>query len=157
MKISKVISGGQTGADQAGLFAARESNIATGGWAPKGWRTDDGSSPWLADYGLEEHSSSAYPPRTRTNVSQSDLTLIFGNSSSPGCTLTKRCCNELNKPFELIKHFSGSEMDKIILRLDSLPDNLTINIAGNREKSLPGIGEKTKMFLKMLFDRAQSI
>ena len=34
-KIMKVISGGQTGADQAGLAAAKKLNIATGGTAPK--------------------------------------------------------------------------------------------------------------------------
>ena len=35
----KVISGGQTGADQAGLVAARRFGIPTGGWMPRGWKT----------------------------------------------------------------------------------------------------------------------
>jgi Circularly permutated YpsA SLOG family len=50
--IELVISGGQTGADQAGLRAARASGIRCGGMAPKGWLTEAGPAPWLADYGL---------------------------------------------------------------------------------------------------------
>ena len=52
--ITKVISGGQTGADRAGLFAARKFAIETGGYAPRGWLTESGTAPWLADYGLTE-------------------------------------------------------------------------------------------------------
>ena len=48
-----VISGGQTGVDQAALRAARSCGIPTGGWAPRGWLTEDGPAPWLADYGLK--------------------------------------------------------------------------------------------------------
>ena len=50
--IGKIISGGQTGVDQAALRAAKACGIPTGGWAPKGWRTEDGPAPWLADLGL---------------------------------------------------------------------------------------------------------
>src|SRR5262249_6057013 len=41
--IGKVISGGQTGVDQVALRAAKACGIPTGGWAPKGWRTEDGA------------------------------------------------------------------------------------------------------------------
>ncbi len=34
--IERILTGGQTGADQAALRAARAAGIATGGWAPKG-------------------------------------------------------------------------------------------------------------------------
>ena len=40
----KVISGGQTGADQAGLVAAARFAIPTGGWMPHGFETAEGSS-----------------------------------------------------------------------------------------------------------------
>jgi hypothetical protein len=35
--IELVISGGQSGVDQAGLRAARTAGIMTGGTAPRGW------------------------------------------------------------------------------------------------------------------------
>jgi len=40
--ISKIISGGQTGADQAALDAAIKLGIPHGGWIPKGRLTEDG-------------------------------------------------------------------------------------------------------------------
>jgi hypothetical protein len=52
--IERVISGGQTGADQGGLRAAQACGIPTGGWAPRGWLTEAGPAPWLADWGLVE-------------------------------------------------------------------------------------------------------
>ena len=45
--LSFVISGGQTGVDQAALRAARTAGIPTGGFAPLGWSTEDGPAPWL--------------------------------------------------------------------------------------------------------------
>ena len=74
----QVISGGQTGADLGGLIAARAFSLRTGGWMPMGFLTLDGPQPDLAKlYGLQEHSSASYPPRTRRNVQQSDATIRF--------------------------------------------------------------------------------
>jgi uncharacterized membrane protein YfcA len=36
------------GADQAALRAARADGVLTGGFAPQGWLTEDGPTPWLA-------------------------------------------------------------------------------------------------------------
>jgi hypothetical protein len=43
--IKKIISGGQTGADQAALDVAIESGIPHGGWIPKGRKTENGVLP----------------------------------------------------------------------------------------------------------------
>ena len=42
MLISKIISGGQTGADRAALDVAIEFGIPHGGWIPKGRKTERG-------------------------------------------------------------------------------------------------------------------
>jgi hypothetical protein len=34
--------------------AARACGIPTGRWAPRGWLTEAGPAPWLADWGLVE-------------------------------------------------------------------------------------------------------
>ena len=53
--VRKIISGGQTGADQAGLAVAKRLGIPTGGFVPKGFLTEAGPRPDLAaEYGLEE-------------------------------------------------------------------------------------------------------
>ena len=45
--LQKVVSGGQTGADRAGLKAACILGIETGGWAPTGFATANGNDPTL--------------------------------------------------------------------------------------------------------------
>jgi len=45
MILKKIISGGQTGADQAGLDAAIEYGLPHGGWIPKGRLTESGTLP----------------------------------------------------------------------------------------------------------------
>ena len=43
--IRKVISGGQTGVDRAGLDTAREAGLPIGGYCAKGRLTEDGTIP----------------------------------------------------------------------------------------------------------------
>ncbi|GAB3715836.1 putative molybdenum carrier protein [Spirosoma flavus] len=96
--IQRIISGGQTGIDQLGLEVARSLGISTGGVAPKGYLTENGSDERLRDYGLTEHTSTKYPPRTRANVVQSDGTVIFGNVAG-GTKLTLDTCVQEGKPY----------------------------------------------------------
>lgn len=103
LKLKKVLSGGQQGADKAGLVAALALKLETGGTAPKGWRIcnpdgTDGSDPSLAEFGLIEHSSRQYPPRTVQNVKDADGTAWFGFSDSPGGKLTLSTAEKYGKP-----------------------------------------------------------
>ena len=151
-KTTKVISGGQTGGDRGGLDAAKDCHIETGGTAPKGYRIDGGYDLSLRDYGLVEHHLREYPPRTECNVKDSDVTIIFGDDMSPGCKLTKRLCRKHGKNFLLVRDFSKAEFLNAFKALnEQFKDNIVINIAGNRESSKPGIENKTRMFLVVLF------
>jgi len=89
--VDKVISGGQDGADLAGLMTARLLGIPTGGHMPKDFRTRSGSKPeYRKRYKMEEHGSTEYPPRTQANVANSDGTIRLATSfKTPGerCTL----------------------------------------------------------------------
>jgi hypothetical protein len=59
--VQRIISGGQTGADQAGLEAAERLGIPTGGFMPKGFHTETGPRPVLAArYGLVETATEDY-------------------------------------------------------------------------------------------------
>jgi hypothetical protein len=73
--IEKNMSGGQTGADQAGLYVAIELGISHGGWIPKGRKTEEGPLP--AKYNLKEMGTTSYPKRTDKNILDSDGTVIF--------------------------------------------------------------------------------
>lgn len=131
MEIIKIISGGQTGVDRIGLEVAKELNIPTGGTVPNGFLTENGSDLSLGDFGMIEHSSPKYPPRTRCNVKKSDGTVYFTvNENSNGFKLTKKMCVKYNKPFVV---------NPKPLELKSFIENENINIlniAGNRGSKL---------------------
>jgi hypothetical protein len=63
--LTEVVSGGQTGADQAGWRAVRAFGIATGGWTALEFRTEEGARPKFAEqYGAVEMATTSYPART---------------------------------------------------------------------------------------------
>lgn len=152
----KIISGGQTGADQGALTAGRLLGLETGGMAPKGWRTQAGPNPGLAAYGLVESSRSDYPTRTLYNVLDSDGTLIFGSLHSAGCRLTQRCCRKGPRPWYHVHWTPGQDAppDEVVVqvRLWLQQYNIRVlNVAGNREESAPGIAQQTALFLCRVF------
>ena len=150
--ITKIISGGQTGADQGALEAAARLGLATGGMMPQGWRTEAGPRPDLAAlYSLQEHSSPRYALRTQNNILMSDATLLLGNITSKGSAMTKHCVDQYKKPFYHYPWFHP-------LDLPQFPDRNfeawlvankveVLNVAGNRESQNQGIFYATKCFL----------
>ncbi|OPL15419.1 MAG: hypothetical protein AVO38_10530 [delta proteobacterium ML8_D] len=80
--VKKIISGGQTGADQAALDIAIKLGISHGGWIPKGRLTENGR---LDDaYRLKEMDTASYNKRTEQNVIDSDGTLIISHGTLTG-------------------------------------------------------------------------
>jgi hypothetical protein len=147
MSLTLVISGGQTGADQAGLRAAKALGFKTGGYAPKEFMTEEGPAPWLADYGLVEHSDLDYHARTELNVLVSDGTVVFGYRSQ-GSNLTERICQENGKPCLWLKDYAKDKNVIMKFRLWVARNDIkTINIAGNRESRTRGIGKSVERFL----------
>ena len=73
--LRKIISGGQTGADCAGLDFAIEVGLEHGGFVPRGRRAEDGRIP--GQYHLTELSSISYAVRTKRNVREADGTVVF--------------------------------------------------------------------------------
>src|SRR5262249_19387201 len=106
--LEKVISGGQTGADQGALRSAKKAGIATGGWMPKGFLTEDGPRPEFAEwFGMQEHWSPRYPPRTEMNVADSDVTLWFGVGDSAGYWCTAHACRRHERRLWNVGPFNG--------------------------------------------------
>lgn len=152
--ITKVISGGQTGADQAGLRAAKQLGIATGGWVPKGCRTDDGPAPWLVtEFGCQEHPDSQYAPRTVANVRVADGTLWFGDDTSPGGRLTCGTASGDQRPLLKIGRLSLQTLVPVDIIRGWLAHYQikTLNVAGNRESTMPGIGAAVESLLREVF------
>lgn len=152
MVLEKVISGGQTGADRAGLIAARANGIKTGGWMPQGFLANDGTHPEFAErYGIVEMHSKRYPPRTAMNVKESDGTLRFAtNWDSPGEVLTLRLCTEYGKPHLDISP-NGQLAPADVARWIAENNIRVLNVAGNAEQTSPGIQEFVVEFLEAVF------
>jgi len=139
--IHTIISGGQYGADQAGLRVAIDLGLKTGGMVPKGWKTKFGPRPQLQKLGLIEHPSSvSYVPRTKWNVKHSDATIRFAfNYNSAGEICTYKAIKQYNKPYfdiDLNDVISGENLYMIDV-VQFLIDNHVevLNIAGNVGKN----------------------
>jgi hypothetical protein len=82
LRLERIVSGGQTGADQAALDVAIELSIPHGGWVPKGRKTECGPQP--AKYQVKEMPKDSYQERTEQNVIDSDGTLIISHGPFTG-------------------------------------------------------------------------
>jgi hypothetical protein len=153
MTVTRIISGGQTGADRGGLDAAMALRLAHGGWCPAGRRAEDGTIP--ARYALRETPSSAYEVRTRLNIQDADGTLLFtmGAVRTPGSRSTLRCLIEHGKQYH---HCNLAMKDETTIRnirrwLDECAGFgtpvKTLNIAGTRESLALGIGRHVQRIL----------
>lgn len=144
--ITLIISGGQTGADQGGLRAAKRLGIATGGIAPHSFKTETGPNWSLRDiYCLTASRSGLYSTRTHLNVIKSDATVIFGRKSV-GSNLTEVECIRNSKPYLWVSGDTPPACARFRLWLARVHPQ-TLNVAGNRESKAPGIGLQVEEFL----------
>lgn len=96
--IRKIISGGQTGADQAALDAAIKLGIPHGGWIPKGRLTERGTLP--DKYKLTEMPDPSYAARTEQNVIDSNGTIIISHGPlSEGSEYTRQMAIKHHRPW----------------------------------------------------------
>lgn len=140
-----LIAGGQTGADRAALDWAIEQGVRHGGWCPRGRRTEDGTLPDF--YCLLETPRSGYLQRTEWNVRDSDATLVFTLSDKldGGSKRTAEFAERLGKPW---LHVRPGVHPKFIARFLSQRHVTTLNVAGKRESSAPGIASFVREVLE---------
>lgn|SRR3990167_1031903 len=150
--LQEIRSGGQTGADEGGLRAGLALGLRTGGWIPKGRRTENGamSDADFKMFGLEEHAFEGYPPRTEDNVLETDGTVLFGDMNSPGSRLTVKYCRMNGAPY-----ICNPLQDEFVAWLDKYAIRI-LNVAGNRESKSPGIMIRTKDFLVSAIEKART-
>jgi predicted Rossmann-fold nucleotide-binding protein len=148
--LERIVSGGQTGADQAGWRAARASGIATVGWMPENFLTEAGPRPDFSEmFGAVELPGGGYPERTRANVRDSDATIWFGDPGSPGGRTTLRACTGSGKPVYLV--IAGQTQPADVVAWIEAEKVRVLNVAGNRESTEPGIGMRVEQFLIAVF------
>lgn len=157
MKLRKVVSGGQTGADIAGLEVAKKFGFETGGMMPFGFKTLDGCRPEYKDiYGLTAHNSSSYVPRTRANVRDSDGTIRLAfNLESRGEICTLKAIKDYGKPWIDVDFSSDSAKQVVKPVVEWLHRNEIeiLNVAGNSEQTWAGTYEAALQYLERLFEQ----
>ena len=144
----KLISGGQTGVDRAGLDVALALGLAIGGWCPQGRRAEDGILP--DRYPLTETPEPDYETRSRRNVEDADGTLILNLGGLEGGTaLTADHARQVGKPCLVVALEEGIEPAAF---RDWLEEHriAVLNVAGPRESKRPGVYEAAYCCLEAL-------
>jgi hypothetical protein len=138
--VQQIVSGGQTGADRAGLDWALTHGLAHGGWCPRGRRAEDGPIP--ARYLLAETASGTYPPRTEANIRDSDATVVFtlGSEYRPrsGTALTLGLAARAGRPYLHLWGPAGQAGADLAAFL-AMHGVRSLNVAGPRASGEPKI------------------
>jgi len=169
LAVTKIISGGQTGGDIGGLEGAKAVGIETGGTAPPNWLSGDKNEKALLEsFGLVEGVSDpkTYPKRTMKNVDDSDGTLatLWGTSVGTSKTIgyaqtgkwqhgTGKSSDKGHRPVLVITTKDVNEAAEQLLEFVIKNNIKTLNVAGHREVSHPGIAEFTKNVIIKAFTR----
>jgi len=143
----KLVAGGQTGADRAALDWAIGQGVPHGGWCPRGRKTEESVLP--DRYLLQETPTAAYLQRTEWNVRDSDATLIFtlDDRLDGDSKRTAAFADALGKPW---LHVRPGVHPKYVARFLARHGVRTLNVAGKRESSVPGIGELVRQVLSQV-------
>lgn len=148
--ISRIFSGGQTGADRAALDAAIAASVVHGGWCPAGGLAEDKPYPpgVLVNYpGLKPTIESEPEVRTRYNIRDSHATLVLGApTDSPGCERAVAYAAAVGRPLLV----NPSSPAVAIELLQGVGRELIVNVAGPRESEAPGGYDRARTFMDEL-------
>jgi Circularly permutated YpsA SLOG family len=150
--LRKILTGGESGTEQAAWRAAKAFRIAVGGWMPEGFATDDGPRPEFAElYGSIELPTDNSTAPTEQNIHDSDATLWFGDTTTKEAQTTVETCLLLGKTCMLIYPTAAFAPAHVAawLRDERIG---TLTVAGNREAVEPGIGERVERFLGQVLE-----
>jgi hypothetical protein len=144
LRVTRIVSGGQSGVDRAALDFAIAHGIPYGGWCPKGgWAEDCPEPPGvLARYpGLRETPDRDTRQRTEWNARDSDATLVLtrSNASSPGTSVGIAAAEACAKPHLIVDIDAPDAAVRIRAWLGANPAIQTLSIGGPRESEAPGI------------------
>ena len=149
--LEKIISGGQTGADQAALDVAVKYNIPYGGWIPKGRKTEAGPLP--SRYRLSVMPTSDYRDRTLQNILDSQGTVIlYHGRLMGGSRLTRELAKMQKKPCIAINLVTHDPFETAVMVQSFVEDRKigVLNVAGPRASHDPDIYMDVKMVLEIL-------
>ena len=152
MKISKIISGGQTGVNRAAFDAAISLGLKHGGFCPQGRIAEDGIIP--VEYKMDELDTEKYSARTMKNVQCSDGTIILHKGEIRGGTaFTDEFCKIKKKPLLIINILDVFKKIRVNFNTWLETNIITIlNIAGPRESEGQIYKKAKDLLIRLLKD-----
>ena len=103
---------------------------------PNGWRTQSGPRPHYARlYGMTEHESWRYQPRTACNVRDCHATLLLGDDpDSSGGAFTQKCAGSYGRPLLVVTTADMADTGSVerVRAWLAAQNARRVNIAGNR-------------------------
>jgi len=150
--IEKIISGGQTGADQGALDIAIQLGIDHGGWIPRGRKTEAGRLP--DKYRLKEMPTGEYHKRTEKNVVSAEATVIFSHGPlTGGSLLTQQAAIRHGRPWLHVDLETLTAFDAAGNLNDWIKEyNIRVlNVAGPRASQDPQIYQATADILESAY------
>ncbi len=150
--IEKIISGGQTGADQGALDTAIRLDIDHGGWIPRGRKTEAGPLP--DKYHLKEMPTGDYHQRTEKNVASAEASLIFSHGPlTGGALLTQQMAILHGRPWLHVdlETLAAFEAARNINDWITEYDIRVLNVAGSRASQDPYIYQLTADILESAY------
>jgi len=151
VRLARIVSGGQTGADRAALDFAIQRGIPHGGWCPQGRLAEDGRIG--PGYVLRETPAPDYAQRTEWNVRDSDGTVIFSLEPilSGGSRATEVFAARLGRPcLHLSQQEDGARAAERLCEFVERHSILVLNVAGPRSSSESGVAS----FVHAVLDEA---
>lgn len=144
--VTRIVSGGQTGADRGALDAAIALEIEHGGYCPRGRRAEDGVIP--AIYQLIETRTASYPERTRRNVVESDGTLLVTHGPpTGGSALTRDIALDRGRPLLHVDLNASSNPENSVRQWLADEAIRVLNVAGPRASGDPEIAKEVRDLL----------
>ncbi len=156
----KIITGGQTGVDQAAMDAAIELGLLTGGWCPPGRECDNGIIP--SKYKLRETTARCSPDaphlprsmRTKMNVFDANALLVLrpdSVASDPGTDYTILCAQKLGKPILILDPYRTGNISNIRVWLKEMGFKV-LCVAGPSERTCSGVGSVVYSLMKAVLE-----
>jgi len=116
--IYKIVSSGNFGAEQGGLAAGMLEDLEIGGYAPKGFLTNQGTTPQIASLNIVELQTKTTKPAIEKTLLEADAHLIFthGLTSIPERRVMS-LIKEYGKIVEVVDLLNPPEPYEILSRL----------------------------------------
>lgn len=164
MRLAKVISGGQTGVDQAALRAAESCGLEIGGWCPPGRESEAGTIPArfpLRETPVERSSDAPDVPRslrTEWNVRDADAVLVLmaprDAADDLGTAWAVECARRYGRPLLVCDPGDRHAAARVVAWLHDSPGAIaTLSVGGPSERTQPGVGEAACALLVEVFSQ----